>query len=64
MQWILNMKKLEAIIPEDKLDAVFNSLTQLDIDGRRPAPRAAGAQPRRAAPAPAVRRPRARSRRG
>ncbi|OLB91452.1 MAG: hypothetical protein AUH25_02640 [Thaumarchaeota archaeon 13_1_40CM_38_12] len=27
------MKKLEAIIPEDKLDAVFNSLIQLDIGG-------------------------------
>ena len=27
------MKKLEAIIPEDKLDAVFNSLTKLDIGG-------------------------------
>ena len=27
------MKKLESIIPEDKLDAVFNSLTQLDIGG-------------------------------
>lgn len=27
------MKKIEAVIPEDKLDAVFNSLTQLDIGG-------------------------------
>jgi nitrogen regulatory protein P-II 1 len=27
------MKKLEAIIPEDKLDAVFNALTQLEIGG-------------------------------
>ena len=27
------MKKIEAIIPEDKLDPVFNALTQLDIGG-------------------------------
>ncbi len=27
------MKKLEAIIPEDKLDAVFNALKQLEIGG-------------------------------
>ena len=27
------MKKIEAVIPEDKLDAVFNALTHLDICG-------------------------------
>lgn len=27
------MKKIEAVIPEDKLDPVFNALTQLDIGG-------------------------------
>jgi nitrogen regulatory protein P-II 1 len=27
------MKKIEAVIPEDKLDAVFNALTHLDIGG-------------------------------
>ncbi len=25
------MKKIEAVIPEDKLNAVFNALTKLDI---------------------------------
>jgi nitrogen regulatory protein P-II 1 len=27
------MKKIEAVIPEDKLDSVFNALTKLDIGG-------------------------------
>lgn len=27
------MKKIEAVIPEDKLEAVFNALTKLDIGG-------------------------------
>lgn len=27
------MKKIDAVIPEDKLDAVFNALTKLDIGG-------------------------------
>src|SRR5579875_1633937 len=27
------MKKIEAVIPEDKLDPVFSALTQLDIGG-------------------------------
>jgi len=27
------MKKIEAVIPEDKLEPVFNALTQLDIGG-------------------------------
>lgn len=27
------MKKIEAVIPEDKLEPVFNAMTQLDIGG-------------------------------
>jgi len=29
----LAMKKIEAVIPEDKLEPVFSALTQLDIGG-------------------------------
>jgi nitrogen regulatory protein P-II 1 len=29
----LAMKKIEAVIPEDKLESVFSALTQLDIGG-------------------------------
>ena len=30
---IMTLKKIEAVIPKEKLDAVFNALTQLDISG-------------------------------
>jgi nitrogen regulatory protein P-II 1 len=30
---IMTLKKVEAVIPKEKLDAVFNALTQLDISG-------------------------------
>ena len=33
MQWILTMKKIEAIIPEDKVTPVFQALTQLELGG-------------------------------
>ena len=29
----MTLKKIEAIFPKEKLDAVFNALTQLDISG-------------------------------
>ena len=30
---IMTLKKIEAVFPKEKLDAVFNALTQLDISG-------------------------------
>jgi nitrogen regulatory protein P-II 1 len=30
---IMTLKKVEAVFPKEKLDAVFNALTQIDISG-------------------------------
>jgi nitrogen regulatory protein P-II 1 len=30
---IMTLKKIEAVFPKEKLDAVFNALTQIDISG-------------------------------